>query len=86
MGKGECAAMILAEALSADQLLIDDLAARRVALSRGLPVIGTIGTLLLAKQRGLIGSVKEVLDALIDGGKWIGPQLYEEVLSLADEG
>lgn len=86
LGKGECAAMILAEALTADQLLIDDLAARRVALSRGLPVIGTIGTLLLAKQRGLIGNVKEVLDALIDGGKWIGPQLYEEVLALADEG
>lgn len=34
--------MLLAEALNADQLLIDDLAARRVALSRGLPVIGTM--------------------------------------------
>jgi uncharacterized protein len=85
LGRGECAAMILAEALNADQLLIDDLAARRVALSRGLPVIGTIGTLLLAKQRGLIDSVKVLLDDLINAGKWISPQLYEEVLGLAKE-
>jgi predicted nucleic acid-binding protein len=31
LGWGECAAMILAEELEADQLLIDDLEARRVA-------------------------------------------------------
>ena len=40
LGKGECAAMILAEEYQADQLLIDDLDARRVALSRNLPVVG----------------------------------------------
>jgi predicted nucleic acid-binding protein len=68
------------------EILIDDLAARRVALSRGLPVIGTIGALLLAKQQGRIRSVRELLDALIKGGKWINPQLYTEVLALSGEG
>jgi hypothetical protein len=82
---GECAAIILAEELGVDQLLIDDLAARRVALCRNLPIIGTIGTLLLAKQQGLIPSVKEVLDALIAEGKRISQRLYQEVLATAQE-
>ncbi len=82
---GECAAIILAEELDVDQLLIDDLAARRVALSRNLPVIGTIGTLLLAKDQGLVPSVKEVLDALIAQGKRISQQLYQETLLTAQE-
>lgn len=85
LGKGECAAMILAEELKANQVLIDDLDARRVALSRDLPVIGTIGTLLLAKRQGLIESVKDVLDDLIDSGKWINPRFYQEVLMIVEE-
>lgn len=82
---GECAAIILAEELGVDQLLIDDLAARRVALSRNLPVIGTVATLLLAKEQGLISSVKEVLDALIAQGKRISQRLYHEALATAQE-
>ena len=52
LGLGECAALILAEELGAQRLLIDDRAGRREAKARGLPVTGTIGTLLVAKQRG----------------------------------
>lgn len=82
---GECAAMILAEDLDADFLLIDDLSARIEAISRKLPVIGTIGILLLAKQRGLIPNVKEVLDALIAGGKRVSQKLYQQALTSAGE-
>lgn len=85
LGWGECAAMILAEELEADQLLIDDLEARRVALSRNLKITGTLGILLVAKQLGLITSVQEVLDALITKGKRINPRLYQEILSTAQE-
>lgn len=65
LGAGECAAMILAEELASDQLLMDDLDARRVALSRNLKIIGTIGILLVAKQQGLISTIKDILDSLI---------------------
>ncbi|AVQ73838.1 MULTISPECIES: DUF3368 domain-containing protein [unclassified Microcystis] len=85
LGWGECATMILAEELEADQLLIDDLEARRVALSRNFKITGTLGILLVAKQLGLITSVQEVLDALITQGKHINPRLYQEVLSTAQE-
>jgi len=46
---GECAAIILAEELGANRLLLDDLTARQEAQARGLPVIGTVGMLLIAK-------------------------------------
>ena len=85
LGLGECAAMILAEELDANQVLIDDLDARRVAQSRNLPVIGTVGLLLIAKRRGLIDSVKEILDALIARDTRISPRLYQEVLAIAQE-
>lgn len=82
---GEAAAIILAEELGAQQVLIDDLRARRVAKARLLPVTGTIGTLLLAKEQGLIAQVKPILDDLIALGKRISPQLYQDVLAIAQE-
>lgn len=85
LGKGECAAMVLAEEMSATQLLMDDLMGRRVALSRGLPVVGTVGAVLLAKRRGVVLSVKDILDDLIASGKWIGSRLYQDALAVANE-
>jgi hypothetical protein len=82
---GEAAAIILAQELGAQQVLIDDLRARRVAKARLLPVTGTIGTLLLAKEQGLIAQVKPILDDLIALGKRISPQLYQDVLAIAQE-
>ncbi len=82
---GECAAIILAEELGANRVLIDEWAARKVAKSRHLPVTGTVGILLIAKHKGLIESVKPVLDELMAQGKRISQQLYQEVLDMAKE-
>jgi uncharacterized protein len=85
LGWGECAAFILAEELGADRLLMDDRAARREEKNRNLPIIGTVGILLLAKQQRLLLHVKEVLDELIIQGARINPRLYKDVLALAGE-
>ena len=85
LGIGECAAIFLAEELNATRLLMDDLAARREAQSRNLPVIGTVGVILVAKDLGIIPAVKDLLDALIIHGARIGQQLYRDVLNLAGE-
>ena len=85
LGLGECGAIILAEELGADRLLLDDQEARREALSRNLPVIGTVGVWLLAKRRGLIPSVKQILDDLIAQGTYISQKLYQDVLTQAQE-
>lgn len=85
LGLGECAALTLAEELGAHRLLIDDRAARREAEVRGLPFAGTITTLLVAKQRGIIASVKEVLDDLVAHGTRISKRLYRDTLTAARE-
>jgi predicted nucleic acid-binding protein len=85
LGPGECAAIVLAGELEADRLLIDDRAARREARARGLPLIGTVGTIVLAKQQGFISDVHEVLDELIACGMRISQQLYRDALDTAGE-
>jgi predicted nucleic acid-binding protein len=42
---GECAAILLAENLKANLILLDDLAARRLAAHRGLSLTGVLGIL-----------------------------------------
>ena len=82
---GESAAIALAKELKAQRILIDESAGRTVAKARDLPVTGTVGVLLIAKQQGLISKVKPILDELIAVGKRISPELYREVLAIANE-
>jgi predicted nucleic acid-binding protein len=51
---GERAAIVLAESIRADLLLIDDRAGAILAQRRGLAVTGTLGVLDLASQAGLL--------------------------------
>ena len=72
----ESEAIALAEEIGASQLLIDEKAARKVAMARKLPLIGTVGVLLLAKRRGVLASVKDVLDEMQAQGMRISDRLY----------
>lgn len=51
---GERAAIILAESIQADLILLDEKAARRVAAELGLRVTGLLGGLGEAAARGLV--------------------------------
>ncbi|MCI0563690.1 MAG: DUF3368 domain-containing protein [Nitrososphaera sp.] len=51
---GEREAIILAQNLSADLVLLDEKAARQIALQRGLRVIGLLGILAEASAKGLV--------------------------------
>jgi predicted nucleic acid-binding protein len=51
---GERAAIVLAESIRADLLLIDDRAGAILAQQRGFAVTGTLGVLDLASQAGLL--------------------------------
>lgn len=75
-------------ALSQEQkcrIILDDRQARRVGQDMGLKVIGTVGILILAKQRGILSTVKPVLQNLDDTGFYISTALKAEALSLAKE-
>jgi predicted nucleic acid-binding protein len=52
--EGESQAILLAEELGADLVLLDDLRARQIAHDRGLKIVGTLGLLADASRRGLI--------------------------------
>jgi len=59
---GERQAILLAELIRADFIVLDDRKPRRIAAARGLNVIGTLGILTTAAEKGLI----TLRDALAD--------------------
>ena len=66
-------------------VLLDDKAGRRVAHSLGLPVIGTVGALILCKRKNLIPLIKPRLDALVASGYYLGPEVIASALSACGE-
>ena len=85
VGEGEAETIVLSEELNADAVLIDDLKARKIARFRGLRVIGTIGVLLDAKERGRIHEVKPLLEELMKNKIRISEELYNHALALSNE-
>jgi predicted nucleic acid-binding protein len=85
LGRGEAEALSLALHTEASLILLDDLDARKQALSLGLTVSGTAGVLIRAKSMGVIPEVMPILDSLIDSGLRVGPRLRERVLRHAGE-
>jgi predicted nucleic acid-binding protein len=86
LGKGETEAITFYWEKAADYLLIDEQKGRRTAISKGIKIIGSLGILLLlAKQQGLIASLKPSLDILRGSTIRISDKLYENTLKLAQE-
>ena len=82
---GESETIVLGNELGADILVIDEKKARRVAQTNNQSVVGTIGILQLAKDRGLIADMKTHLDNLYANGIWISQKLYHAVLQNNNE-
>ncbi len=83
---GESASIALALKLSADLILIDEQDGRHEAKRHGLETTGVIGVLLLAKRRGLVGSIRPLLSALRSrAGFWISQTFCERALRDAGE-
>jgi predicted nucleic acid-binding protein len=79
LGAGECEAITLAEELHADRLIMDDRAARRVATQRNLIVIGTLGVLVEAVQRGLI-DFSDAISRLQQTSFYVSPEVLNPLL------
>lgn len=83
---GETAAILVAESLHADLLLIDERVGRAVAQERGLAVRGTLGVLVQARQSDVLSALKPVLEALVAEGFRIAPALIQQALAHVGEG
>ncbi len=83
---GEAEAITLFLENPTDALLLDEKSARRVSARMRLPMLGTVGVLIWAKQCGLIVSLKEQLDRLTHQGDFrLSQRLYNRALQQADE-
>lgn len=85
LDEGESEAIIYALENNIGTILIDEHKGRRIASAKGLQTIGTIGTLLQAKKKGVIGALKPNLDYLIDHEFRISDLLYQRALKIAGE-
>lgn len=81
---GETEAILLAEELRVP-LLIDEHRGRKVALDRGIDVLGSLAILVQAKRRGFIDRAKPLLDALLSAAYWIDDELVPGFLSEVGE-
>ena len=85
LGQGEAEVLALAEERSAALVLIDERKDRRYARRLGIPVTGTLGLLLLAKEQQLVTAVSPLIGQLQEAGLYLAPPLIAATLRLAGE-
>ena len=82
---GESAVLAVGLQQPETQVVLDDLAARRCAVSLGLATQGTLGLVLVAKRLGLVAEVRPLLDLLKQAGLYVSDPLAARVLKAAGE-
>lgn len=85
LGEGESTVLAWANAHPGVEAIIDDLAARRCAAALGIPVRGTLGLVLVAKQRGHIPSARTLLEQLRNSGMYLSDRVMNKALALVGE-
>lgn len=85
LGEGESSVPSWAYINPGTEAIVDDLAARRCAAALGIPVRGTLGIVLIAKQRGTISSARAVLEQLRLSGMYLSDRVLNEALALIGE-
>ncbi|MDE6662117.1 MAG: DUF3368 domain-containing protein [Lachnospiraceae bacterium] len=82
---GEVEVMILAQEVAADVVIIDDANAKKHAKYLKLPVTGTLGILIKAKQSGYIDALKPILQRMVESNIYISQNLIDLCLTQVGE-
>ena len=84
LGAGETMALASAQQRGCP-VLMDDALGRKTANRHQIPVIGSAGILLAAKERGHIPAIAPILTQWLDWGYFLSPTLLDSILSRAGE-
>lgn len=82
---GESAVLTWAIQHPGTEAILDDLAGRRCAQTLNIPVRGTLGLVLLAKQRGHIPAARPVIADLKQAGMYLSDRVINQALALVGE-
>jgi hypothetical protein len=85
LDKGEASAIALSYEIENAVLILDDLAARKVALRLKVSFTGTFGIIAKAKQQGIISSVKPILDKVRHTNFRFSEEIFSRTLKEAGE-
>jgi uncharacterized protein len=85
LDKGEASAIALALETEKAVLIIDEKKGRKIAREFNLEIIGTLRILLLAKQRGVIPNVKDLIEKLHSCNFRFAKSIIEQILKEANE-
>lgn len=77
--------MALALAHPGAEAIIDDLAGRKCAPRLSIPVRGTLGIVLIARNRGLIPKARPVLEEMMTAGLYLSRKVLNEALRRVGE-
>jgi len=77
---GEASAIALAMEISNPLLIIDDLKGRKLASQLMLNYTGTLGIMILARQKGVINSLRKYFERIRKTDFRISPVLLEKIL------
>ncbi|NTW48412.1 MAG: DUF3368 domain-containing protein [Chlorobiales bacterium] len=80
LDKGEASAITLGLENENSLLLIDERKGRKVATELGLKIIGSLGILIQAKERGFINSLKEEIEKLKSVDFRVSELLIKQIL------
>ena len=67
------------------RVVLYDLEARRCARSLAVPLIGTLGLVILARQDGRIAAARPVIERLRDSGMYLSDRVINEALARVGE-
>jgi predicted nucleic acid-binding protein len=81
LGSGELATVILAQEVAADLAIIDERAARLLAVQHNLRVIGCVGILEVGYQRGKITDLRRTYLQLLSAGTYIDRAILNRSLA-----
>jgi len=85
LGAGETAVLSLALSDSGSVAILDDLAARTFATTYDVPILGTLGILIRAKQRGFIDQLATQIPLLESAGANLSQSVIARALKMAGE-